>query len=151
MVTPEGGVSTNVDNIVSYQWNSAASAFDIATLDLNGGTTGSAGPGAGYQNLDATTPVCSFVFIPDSADVYDQPSAYGTATWSGSSGGNWFFDNFTPSSGTLRMMPNLAGNEAKFLGALQTAGTVNVMNQRTLGILTIDSSAATPSAAAQLP
>ncbi len=116
MVTPEGGVGLNVDNIVSYNWNAGASAWDIASLDLNGGTTGTAGPGASYQNLSTagTEAVASFVFIPDSADVYDQPSAYGTATWSGSGGGNWFFDNFTPSSGTLRMMPNLAGNEADF-------------------------------------
>ncbi|HVV01767.1 MAG TPA: autotransporter-associated beta strand repeat-containing protein, partial [Verrucomicrobiae bacterium] len=78
IISAEGGVGNNVDNIVSYQIS--GDGWDIQTRDLTAGATPAS------QTLDGGTPVASFVFIT--------PTTGQTALrWLGTPTTNWDFSS----------------------------------------------------------
>lgn len=61
IISPEGGGSANVDNIVSYEWDSVNNRWVIESRDL---------PGMGLQNTAATEDTFSFAFFQSPPPTY---------------------------------------------------------------------------------
>jgi len=64
LVSSEGGGTTNVDNIVSYQYSAADNGWRIQTRDL---------PAANLQTVPAAEASFTFAFLPDSPTVVAVP------------------------------------------------------------------------------
>ncbi|MDX1935166.1 MAG: hypothetical protein SFU56_21425 [Capsulimonadales bacterium] len=58
IISPEGGESNNVDNIVTYEWNPGQNGWIVETRDLS-----ATGAGANPQNLNAAEGAFSFAFF----------------------------------------------------------------------------------------
>lgn len=72
IVSPEGGASANVDNIVSYEWDATNSRWIIESRDLPT-------PSTGLQDGSATEDMFSFAFFQAPPTAYASSGFTGTA------------------------------------------------------------------------
>ncbi|MGC4013476.1 MAG: autotransporter-associated beta strand repeat-containing protein [Luteolibacter sp.] len=111
VISPEGGDTNNVDNIVSYGWDAANNRWIIESRDISGSTVNPT-----LQNMASKEDVFSFAFFKS------PPTAYASGTFTGNAGDTVADADF----GTAGNQPAVIGTSAfSTIGsALATSGSL---------------------------